>query len=192
MIVKPNLLPEKYRIIRPVSLKRVVLVSLILALFMAGGYAYYLFRQDIKGLEEQRESLKEALSQLSPTEERIRAILEKQKEIEHIKNLNGTVKAGYQDLSQVLTDVARVMPASLSFRAVQYSESALTIRGTAADSLTVAEYGVSLRGLAGLAAVEIKQVERIDTGVDFIISATLASEGGEGDVQETSPAEPAS
>lgn len=192
MIAKPNLLPEKYRFIRPISLKRVVLVSLILTLVMAGGYAYYLFYQDIKGLEEQRESLKEALTQLSPTEERLRVILEKQEEIEQIKNLNGAVKTGYQDLARVLTDVARDMPSSLSFWAVQYSESVLTIRGTAEDSLTVAEYAVSLRKFSGFAAVEIIQVERIDRGVDFIISATLAAEGGEGDAPKTSPAKPAS
>lgn len=182
MILKPNLLPPQFRIIRPISWKRILLLIIVSTLLIGAGYAYYLFLEDIKGLEAQQYSMEQALNQLSPTEERMNEILEKQKEIDRMKDLNGNVKAGSHIMSKILTDTARVMPQNLSFTSLSYNESSLVIKGKARDSLIVAEYVIALRQFDYFAGVEINIIGKNERIVEFMIKASINNKGGSGNV----------
>lgn len=194
MIQKPNLLPPAFLPPPAVNWLRMGLIALILTAVFAVGISGAKFYLDIKGQEEEILNLSSALSNLSPTQERIKDVLKMQQEVERLTAQSGQKQTKEIAWSAILSDLARVMPSALNFERVTAETATLTIKGTAQNPLDVANYVIELRKFHWFSEVEIKEIQFEESEAtrpySFEITASLSREGGQDSAQESVQSKP--
>jgi Tfp pilus assembly protein PilN len=155
-------------------------------LFFWLGFIYAQFQWEIKELENQTQNLTQSLGQLTQVRERVRELENLQNEITRLRGLSGMVKQVETNWSQVLADIARVIPPGLKFSEVDLKEDdRLVIKGESTSQVLVAQYAFALRELTWFSSIEVVKVNRNDKGViTFELTAVLPKEGGKPDGQK--------
>lgn len=190
MLQKPNLLPQAFRPQPLIHPRRLLVISLVLVSLYWGGMSSARFYLDLRDLETQKEDLQQALSQLTPTQEKLKMLLDAQQENERLRELTAAAKTGYRPWSLILSDITRVMPDGVVMETLttNTTENSMLINGSAPNSLAVAGYATELRKYAWFTQVEIVRINKNEQGrAGFEIKARL--EGGGPDEDKTAPAQ---
>lgn len=188
MIQKPNLLPPVFQPKPLVHLPRLFLALAGVMLFFWLGFIYAQFQWEIKELETQTQNLAQSLGELTQVRERVRELENLQNEITRLRGLSGMAKQMNLNWSQVLADIARVIPPGLKFSEVEVKgDGYLMIKGESSSQVLAAQYAYALRELTWFSRIEIIKVVRNDKGmITFELEAVLPMERGKTDGQKPS------
>lgn len=167
-----NLLPRKFNTVSAATLSVDIIQLILVAACVVLGIGTFWLQDETNELavaakqrQSERQRLEQTIKRANDQQQKLAIILDRQKSWQ-------TLQAANRQYSQVLTDLAASMPATLRLTSVTANTDKITLAGIASDRNVISQYATNLGHIKDFGQVIINQTTSQADGIQFSIVIT--------------------